>query len=65
MKKNTIILMALGYAQSLQFKTLLVPKIKPSRTFKGHPIVLEMVRMCPGGHHAWFNSSIGLIRKPL
>lgn len=24
-----------------------------------------MQRVCPGGAHAWFESNVGLIRKPL
>jgi len=23
----------------------------------------ELVRVCPGGRHAWFDSNIGLVRK--
>lgn len=31
-----------------------------------NPVVLgAMVRMCPGNKHAWFESNIGLIRKPV
>lgn len=25
----------------------------------------ELVKMCPGGKHAWYNTDIGLIRKPI
>lgn len=23
-----------------------------------------IIRLCPGGHHAWFESNIGPVRKP-
>jgi ABC-type branched-subunit amino acid transport system ATPase component len=25
----------------------------------------EAVKLCPGKRHAWFNSNVGLIRKPI
>jgi hypothetical protein len=24
-----------------------------------------MVRLCPGGNHAWYDSNVGMIRKPI
>jgi len=26
---------------------------------------LELIKICPGKRHAWFNSNYGVIRKPL
>lgn len=25
----------------------------------------DQVSVCPGGRHAWFNSSVGVVRKPI
>jgi hypothetical protein len=29
------------------------------------PILYRLKYICPGGRHAWFESSVGLIRKPI
>lgn len=28
-------------------------------------VIYDLVRVCAGGHHAWYNSNVGLIRKPI
>lgn len=37
------------------------PKI---RTSKPSPDIGKLVGVCPGGRHAWYESSVGHIRKP-
>lgn len=33
-------------------------------TKKPKAVVGRLVRVCAGGRHAWFESDVGLIRKP-
>lgn len=40
-------------------------KYQPLIPLKVKVRVYEMVRMCSGGRHAWYNSNVGIIRKPL
>lgn len=28
-------------------------------------VVGDLVKVCPGKRHAWYNSNVGLIRKPI
>lgn len=43
-----------------------LPRLRyPARRSKSRVTVGELVRYCPGGRHAWYNSSVGLIRKQL
>jgi len=28
-------------------------------------VVGEVIRLCPGGRHAWFSSNVGPVRKPV
>ena len=36
-----------------------------SRTITRRPVrVGARIRVCPGGHHAWFESDVGPVRKP-
>ena len=35
------------------------------RTRKHPPKLRELIRVCPGKRQAWFDSSVGPIRKPL
>jgi len=41
------------------------PNLTPRSKSIGSVKIYRMVRRCPGGRHAWFDSSAGLIRKPL
>lgn len=34
-------------------------RIKPKAT------ITALSRVCPGGRHAWFESNVGLVRKPI
>lgn len=37
----------------------------PSSSMKAPVVILSVVRLCPGKRHAWYNSPVGLIRKPV
>ena len=26
--------------------------------------MLQLIKVCPGGRHAWYHSNVGVIRKP-
>ncbi len=39
-------------------------KLSPSK-WVGTVRIYDVVRMCPGGRHAWVESNVGVIRKPL
>lgn len=41
-------------------KPTLKPKAKAAKVVLG-----DRVKDCPGGRHAWFESNVGVIRKPL
>lgn len=32
---------------------------------KPHPKIGKLIRPCPGRRHAWYQSSVGPIRKPI
>ena len=52
-----IILWLFGGGKQSKYKRLIPLKVKVE--------VYEMVRMCAGGRHAWYNSNVGIIRKPI
>ena len=40
-----------------------LPSVRRSR--HGSPRPGKLIRVCPGGRHAWFESSAGPVRKPV
>lgn len=41
-------------------------KYDPTPVVKKENVVVgEMIRVCKGGKHAWYNSNVGVIRKPI
>lgn len=37
----------------------------PARRSRSRVSVTSIVRVCSGGRHAWFESNVGLVRKPI
>lgn len=38
--------------------------IEVKKAKKREVVIEDQVRACPGNRHAWFNSNVGLVRKP-
>lgn len=34
-------------------------------TIRSHALIGNLVRVCPGGRHGWFETNVGIVRKPL
>ena len=35
-----------------------------SKTTKASPAIGKLIKVCPGGKHAWYETGIGKVRKP-
>lgn len=66
-KKSTEYLSVGGDFGARHASDALAVYAKYSKMFRGNKKVVLglMQRVCPGGKHAWFESSVGLIRKPI
>jgi len=42
-----------------------VPRQKKHVRVRSAVVLGRMIRVCPGRRHAWFESSMGMIRKPI
>ena len=48
-----------------KFPTVRIPKGSTSRSMESRVVLGPMIRLCPGSHHAWYESNIGPVRKPI
>ena len=58
-------LMSMVYSMREHVKHMAI-KIRKGRSYRkyGAPQTGTLLRVCPGGNHAWFRTPVGIIRKP-
>lgn len=55
----------ISWLRSLFFEKPLTDQLRAvTKVITEKMTIYDLVRVCPGGRHAWYNSSIGLVRKP-